>query len=275
MGTLSPMRVSNPSRRGNVLSPVSAIPELSHSIPKPDWEPIDRWPYARVMTNPQDPLSSGQAVARYAEDPPRKVPGFSDLQRMAILLIEERAPEAARILVLGAGGGLELKAFAKAHPEWRFDGIDPSSEMLKLAEQTLGPLVAQVRLQQGYIHQASEGPFDGGACLLTLHFLSGNERRQTLAQLHRRLKRGAPFVVAHMSFPQDEGERAQWLSRYAAFAVSSGLEPDKAKGAAVAVDKHLNILAPEQDGALLLEAGFSSVSLFYAGFTFRGWVAYA
>ena len=160
-----------------------------------------------------------------------------------------------------------------AHSGWRFDGVDPSGEMLKLAEQTLGPLATQVNLQQGYIHQASEGPFDGGACLLTLHFLSDDERRQTLAQVHRRLKRGAPFVVAHMSFPQGEGERAQWLSRYTAFAVSSGLEPDRAKGAALAIDKHLNILTPEQDEAILREAGFSEVSLFYAGFAFRGWVA--
>jgi tRNA (cmo5U34)-methyltransferase len=225
------------------------------------------------MTNPRDPFSNAQAVARYAEDLPRKVPGFADLQRMVTLLLEEHAPEAARILVLGAGGGLELRAFAMAHSGWRFDGVDPSGEMLKLAEQTLGPLATQVNLQQGYIHQASEGPFDGGACLLTLHFLSDDERRQTLAQVHRRLKRGAPFVVAHMSFPQGEGERAQWLSRYTAFAVSSGLEPDRAKGAALAIDKHLNILTPEQDEAILREAGFSEVSLFYAGFAFRGWVA--
>lgn len=32
---------------------------------------------------------------------------------------------------------------------------------------------------------------------------------------------------------------------------------------------------PEQDEAILREAGFGNVSLFYAGFTFRGWVWYA
>lgn len=113
------------------------------------------------------------------------------------------------------------------------------------------------------------------APVLTLHFLSDTERRQTIAQVHRRLKRGAPFVVAHMSFPQGERERPQWLSRYAAFAVSSGLDPDKARSAALAIDKNLNILAPEQDEAMLREAGFSEVSLFYVGFAFRVWVAYA
>jgi len=59
------------------------------------------------------PFSDPEAVARYAEGPPRFVPGFADLHRMAALLLAERAPEDARVLVLGAGGGLELKAFAE------------------------------------------------------------------------------------------------------------------------------------------------------------------
>ena len=36
----------------------------------------------------------------------------------------------------------------------------------------------------------------------------------------------------------------------------------------------LPVLSPEQDEALLRDAGFADVALFYAGFTFRGWVAY-
>ena len=96
-----------------------------------------------------------------------------------------------------------------------------------------------------------------------------------MTEVHRRLRRNAPFVIAHMSFSQGDGERVQWLSRYAASAASSGLDPDKAKSASAAVDKHLNILTPEQDEAIFREAGFSGTTLFYTGFIFRGWVAYA
>lgn len=39
----------------------------------------------------------------------------------------------ACILVLGTGGGLELKAFFEMQPDWHFDGIDSSAEMLDLA----------------------------------------------------------------------------------------------------------------------------------------------
>jgi tRNA (cmo5U34)-methyltransferase len=231
--------------------------------------------YYKKMSDPSNPFSSAEAVARYAENPPRVVPGFADLQRMAALLLAERASEDANILVLGAGGGLELKVFAQTQPKWQFEGVDPSAEMLTLAEQTLGPLFNRVQLRQGYIDAASEGPFDGAACLLTLHFIAAEERHRTITEVHRRLKPGAPFVVAHLSFPQAEGERALWLSRYAAFAASSGIAPEKAQSASDAVDRHLHILTPEQDEGLLHNAGFSRISQFYAGFAFRGWVAYA
>jgi tRNA (cmo5U34)-methyltransferase len=216
-----------------------------------------------------------QAVARYTEGPPKFVPGYYSMQSMATLLLAERALDDARVLVLGAGGGLELKAFAQSHPRWCLEGVDPSAEMLKLAEQTLGEHAPRVRLHQGYIDDAPAGPFDAATCLLTLHFLAREERLRTVVEVRRRLKVDAPFVVAHLSIPQGNGERYLWLERHTAFLVASGVDAEQAAKARSAIETHLPILTPEQDEAILRDAGFSNVSLFYAGFTFRGWVAYA
>lgn len=220
------------------------------------------------------PFSDPQSVARYAEGPVRQVPGFHGLQRMTGLLLAERIRDVARVLVLGAGGGLELKAFADMQPGWSFCGVDPSAEMLGLAEGTLGTLASRVEFHEGYIDGAPAGPFDAATCLLTLHFIPEDERRRTLVEVHRRLRPGAPFVVAHHSFPQDGGEKAKWLARYAAFAAASGVPDAKAQSAVAAISERLPVLTPEQDEALLRDAGFTDVALFYAGFTFRGWVAY-
>lgn len=205
----------------------------------------------------------------------RLVPGFHHLQRMAALLLAERVSEDARVLVLGAGGGLELKAFADLHLGWHFDGVDPSAEMLELAKRTLGPLASRVRLHEGYIDSAPDGPFDGATCLLTLHFVPRDERLRTLVEVRRRLVPGAPFVVTHHSFPQDAEGKALWLERYAAFAIASGVPAAQARSAVAAIGDRLPVLSPEEDETLLRDAGFSGVSLFYAGFTFKGWVAYS
>jgi tRNA (cmo5U34)-methyltransferase len=220
-------------------------------------------------------FSDPEAVARYMEGPRRFVPGLADLHRMTAILLGERAPPDAKVLVLGAGGGLELKALAEAHPGWTFVGVDPAKPMLDLAVKTLGPLASCVEFVEGYIDDAPEGPFDAATCLLTLHFLEDAERRRTVGEIQRRLKPGAPFVAAHTSFPQASDERAVWLSRYAAFAVASGAEPEMVNKARCAVDTMLNMLNPQEDEAVLRAAGFANVSLFYAAFTWRGWIAYA
>jgi tRNA (cmo5U34)-methyltransferase len=227
------------------------------------------------MPQPNTAFSNASALTDYAEKTARIVPGLHDLQTMAALLVAERAPESANVLVIGAGGGMELKALAQAHSQWRFVGVDPSQPMLDLAAATLGALAERVQLHHGYTDTAPAGPFDAATCLLTMHFVPVEERRSTLMEIHRRLKPGAPFVMAHLSFPQALEEREVWLSRYVAFAVASGVDAQNARKAASAIGSTLPLLSPEREEEVLAEAGFANVRLFYAGMAFRGWVAQA
>ncbi|TWC41533.1 hypothetical protein FBY03_102282 [Pseudomonas sp. SJZ079] len=69
---------------------------------------------------------------------------------MAALLLAEKVHEQGRVLVLGAGAGLELKVCCLVRPDGRFVGVDPSADMLALARQPLGELSAQVELRESY-----------------------------------------------------------------------------------------------------------------------------
>jgi tRNA (cmo5U34)-methyltransferase len=194
---------------------------------------------------------------------------------MVRILLAECVPQDGRVLVVGAGGGLELENFAQAHPGWRFDGVDPSAPMLDLAARRLGPLASRVSLHEGYVQDAPAGPFDAATCLLTFHFVPPDQRLPMATEIRRRLKPGAPFVAAHFSVADGAGTRDLWMSRWAAFLVTSGVEPRQAIATRDKLTAELPILTPEQDEAILREAGFDKVQLFYVGFTFRGWVAYA
>ena len=191
---------------------------------------------------------------------------------MTAQLLAERVPPTGRVLVLGAGGGLELRALADAHPGWTFDGVDPSADMLALAGEIIGPHAPRIALHEGTINMAPQGPFDGAVCLLTFHFIPREQRLATLQQLRARLVPGAPFVCAHISFSQTEPERALWIARHVTF---GGTAPADAASAHQAIGTRLAILSPEDDEAMLEQAGFSGVTLFYAGLSFRGWVSYA
>lgn len=220
-------------------------------------------------------FSDPAAVAQYAANLVAQVPGVHALHQMTHLLLAERVPADGSVLVLGAGGGMELKALAEASPGWRFTGVDPSREMLALASRTLGLLAPRAELVEGFIESAPEVRFDGATCLLTLHFLPEAERLRTLRELQRRLKPGAPLVVAHHSVPDAPAEKLAWFRRSAAFASMGGLAGEDAEARAQAMASRLPTLSPEREMALLERAGFERPSLFYAALSFRGWVAWA
>lgn len=213
-----------------------------------------------------------QAASHYHDNARRQVPGMDGLHRMVNLLIEEHVPHSGKVLVLGAGGGLELRAMAEFNPEWSFHGIDPSADMLALARRTTEEHAARVDLTEGYIQQAPMGPFDAAISLLTFHFIAREERLETLRQLRSRLRPGAPLVIAHISFEQSEPARSQWIARHVAY---GGTDKANVDAARPAIGTRLSILPPEEEVALLQDAGFAEPSLFYAAFSFKGWVATA
>lgn len=223
----------------------------------------------------EQPAFSGDAAADYAPGPARQVPGFADLHRMMTMLLAEKLPDTGRVLVHGAGGGLELRSLAAAHPGWTFDGVDPSADMLEAARHTAAPHTDRITLHHGYIDAAPDGPFNAATSLLTFHFIARDQRLETLTEIRRRLRPGAPFVLAHISFPQTEPERSTWITRHVAFGAAAGTDPARIARSEQAISERLTILSPTEEEDLLKQAGFTDVSLFYAGLGFRGWIAYA
>ena len=217
---------------------------------------------------------NAERAKSYIEGPPRQVPGYESLHKMVALLLAEKVPMKGRILVLGAGGGLEIKALAEMHPEWRFEGIDPSGDMISLAKQIVRPYADRVNLKVGYINSASEEPFDAAISLLTFHFISHDQSKGTLAEIHRRLKPGAPLLLAHLSIPRSEPQRTQWLTRHIVYGQVDQLNAAQIERSVEAMQTQLTILEPKEEEEMLYEAGFPKVDLFYAGLALKGWIAY-
>ncbi|POO52741.1 hypothetical protein CTT39_21205 [Agrobacterium rosae] len=92
-------------------------------------------------------------------------------------------------------------------------------------------------------------------------------------QIHRRLKPGARLVVAHHS--AGTGDAALWLARSAAFADRETLSWEIASATGTAMVAALPLLFASEEEALMREAGFGSIELFYSAFSFKGWVATA
>ncbi|WHA43265.1 class I SAM-dependent methyltransferase [Agrobacterium larrymoorei] len=211
----------------------------------------------------------------YIEGARRNVPGLDSLHRMTAMLLAEDVPTNGRVLVVGAGGGLELKALAEQHPEWSFDGVDPSSDMLELARETTARTADRINLHLGDISAAPAGPFDGAVCLLVFHHISPKSRVSTLHSIRARLQPGSPFILSHVSFSQNEPERSLWIDRHIKFGAMVDMSQERQEAARAAMKENLAILSPEEEKRYLQQAGFTRITQFYHAFSFRGWIAYA
>jgi tRNA (cmo5U34)-methyltransferase len=227
-----------------------------------------------TSTHYEDP----DVVRRYAEGPSAFVPAYQYMQRMAGQLLQERIGATGEILVLGAGGGLELEAFARRSPGWSFTGVDPAGEMLKAAKERVASVGASSRVQwhHGYIFDAPRGPFDAATCLLTLHFVPDDgEKERTLSEIRKRLKPGSPFVLVDCCIDLAAPTSTRALARYREFALESGADPELVDSTCGRLTTVLKMVSASREEELLAASGYSEIELFYAGLSWRGWRATA
>ncbi len=220
------------------------------------------------------PFGDPALVDSYVTRTRRTVPGLDVVHGLVGRILAETTPDDGRILVVGAGGGLEIRHLAERHPSWTFDGVDPSPQMLDLARRTIGSHMERVTVHEGDARRAPEGPFDAATCLLTLHFLGRDERLATLSEIRRRLRPGAPLLTFHHT-AADGPDPLTWFRRSARFAADPASSPAEIDRSAAVLAARLPVLSPHEDEALLRDAGFCDIGLFFAALSFRGWVASA
>ncbi len=227
--------------------------------------------FARNFTDPA-------FIERYLRDGPAAfAPGHAGLLQMVYVLLAETMPEDGRVLVVGAGGGLETRALAERAPGWRFTGVDPSPQMLALAGVVAGPAAGdRLELVEGEVAAAPAGPFDAATCLCVLGVLPDDGAKLGLLQgAHGRLKPGAPFLLVDQCLDRAAPDFDLRLDRYAAYARASGVDAEVVAGARATMAASTTVVSRARDEALLTEAGFRDAEVFYVGFAWTGWIAYA
>jgi len=216
-------------------------------------------------------------VKRYSEGSPAFFfPGLSVMHQIAAQLIAESMGSDGHALVLGAGGGLEMRVFADTDPGWRLTGVDPAPEMLKVAAENLADAADRITWVEAYIPDAPEGPFDAATCLLTLHLIPDDGHKiEALKAIHSRLKPGARFVIVDNCFDRDRPDFETKLARYLDQAKRRGVPEDLLEKVGEGVRTMTESVTDEREVELLRQAGFKEIELIYAALSWRGWVAIA
>ena len=167
------------------------------------------------------------------------------------------------VLVVGAGGGKEIEQFLPSNPKWRLVGVDPSRDMLGLAQNAAERLGVQERVElvHGSIDSLpTDRQFDAVTCLYVLHFLPDDAKLALLRGIAARLRpQGALLVVSGARV--DVGDLSgDIFGIWQQHGESLGLPAERmAKIIQQIVSQQANAIAAEDYVGLLRAAGFMRV----------------
>ena len=207
------------------------------------------------------------------------LPGYEAMHTIALSCLRSHLPKTANLLIVGAGTGMELVKFGKSNPAWQMLGVDPSSNMLAIAQQKIQQygLSEQVKLFQGYTHDLPDTVlYDAATCILVSHFLPDDGSKLALLQsIAQRLKSSATFILVDMFGEINTPEFERMVSIVQVYWEEMNMPPEKRLELLETVNKGKGIypISEPRVFELLGQAGFGNVMRFYTGLWVGGWLA--
>lgn len=222
-------------------------------------------------TNPPVPTSEYDKLARLS------IPGYDDLHTMVLSFLRSKLPEKANLLIVGAGSGMELVTLSKANSQWQLLGVDPSVNMLALAQQKIEQqsLSERVKLFQGYTHDLpATFLHDAATCILVMQFLPDDGSKLALLQsISQRLKSSATFILVD-AFGEKGTENYEQLAwAWKLYRQEMGMSSEMIEKLEKARQEGVYFISEPRVLELLQQAGFGNITRFYTGFWFGGWIA--
>jgi tRNA (cmo5U34)-methyltransferase len=182
-------------------------------------------------------------------------------------------PDAARVLVAGAGTGAEARFLAPIFPRWRFTLVDPSAAMLDVGRRhaVAEGFADRCEFHAGLVSSLAAEPFDAATSVLVSHFLTDAAARQAyFAEIAARLKPGGLLFNADLcadpEHPSFGSVMDLWLSL-------AGLPDDRKVSFRTAFGRGLAAHGPAEVEAMIARAGFSAPAPCFQAALVRGWMA--
>jgi len=130
----------------------------------------------------------------------------------------------------------------------------------------------RVSLIRGTAEDVPCEAFDAATAFLALHFVPDDGARlRALREIHARLKHGAPFLMINGCADTKSPRFAEDQRLNAAFARRNGAPEEIIDAVLRTQRENAHVLPPEREEALLAEAGFRDLRLFYVGMWVFGW----
>ncbi|MEO0573198.1 MAG: class I SAM-dependent methyltransferase [Bacteroidota bacterium] len=212
-------------------------------------------------------LFEGDRAANYDGFVQQWIPNYDYFMSIFPKLLSNTNPKS--LLAVGCGTGNELMALKEFDNDWSIMGVDPSPQMIHIAQQKLGSYKG-MGFSIGKVDQLdSHLRFGAASLLLVLHFIKyPNEKLALLQEISKRLYPGAPLIILGI-FGNKEQLRGN-------LKVLESLLPEdlSEKEIEERLDRITNALhrtTEEELGKLLVRAGFEPPTRFFQTSIYSGW----
>jgi len=135
-------------------------------------------------------------ASKYDSNRKKLIPCFDDLYSVPISLIPEAFPRGLNVLDIGAGTGLLTSFFLEKYPDSNVTLIDMAEGMLDIARIRFNDNSNINYIVGDYINHDFGKTFDAIISAMSIHHLTGGDKRRLFAKIYNHLKPGGIFVNA-------------------------------------------------------------------------------
>ncbi|MEM6346764.1 MAG: class I SAM-dependent methyltransferase [Bacteroidota bacterium] len=203
----------------------------------------------------------------------RWIPMYPEIMALIPAIIKAEISQTdTNLLVAGCGTGNEIMRMKQAGFQGSIVGVDPSPDMVDLANEKLDGL-ENILLVRGDVKDLSPQPqFDLATLILVLHFLTDDgEKLKLLQDISQRLKKGAPFILVDIFGAKDRIRRnLKFLLEY--FTPPNPRE--EAQERVQRIEERILYIPETRYEELFAEAGFVNTQRFFQHTIYGGWITY-
>ena len=221
----------------------------------------------------------GAEVVRVFDDMvTRSVPLYGALQQlMAAMVLRCRAPGPIHDLGCSTGATL-MRLIEQAEGPLDLVGIDSSEDMLAECRRKLAPMLGDHRLtlHRADLEHPEALPVEAsGAVILSLvaQFLRPLSRQRLIVSLAKRLRPGGCLVLLEKTVQQGATINAHFIEGYHRFKLANGYNQTEVARKREALENRLIPFRPDENLAMLREAGFAEAEIFFTWLNFQGYLA--
>ncbi|WP_341295153.1 class I SAM-dependent methyltransferase [Catalinimonas locisalis] len=218
----------------------------------------------------------GDRATQYDDKIPTWVPNYRFIQQSIPAILKTYLPvgEERRLLIAGCGTGQEVAEIKQQVNSWKITGIDPSPQMIRLAQMKLAywdndPLLL---LKTGVVSDLpADQKFDAATLILVLHFIPDDDegKIKLLRNIAERLHKDAPLIISDIYAPDDFQLQLKYFRQYM---MDKGLDSQMVDQGLQHVQVDTHRLTIHRLSELLQEAGFHAPRLFSKAFYYGGWI---